>query len=86
MICPLCQAAALTSTIRPDTGVTPERPSEDVDVFYDPVGKRHHHDSNVYRTFWVCSNGHKLYRAQQPPCMVEGCGFGGQDLNGQVDP
>lgn len=66
---PLCLACL-------DAGAKPERiyggmgssTSMAVEMFWDSNGRYHHHDPNVHREHFRCSNGHDFYRTRTKDC------------------
>lgn len=78
MICEICQAQGLTSTIHPDYGCS--RTLMYCYPYYDAFGNYHSHDSNIVTRTGSCSNGHS-YRELTIDCCPSypnGCGWKGE--------
>jgi hypothetical protein len=70
VICRLCQDSGQLSTIR----VVKTNSGHLQKIhFWDEQGEEHHHNPNVVRTWFRCSNGHQFEERSSWECCV--CGF-----------
>ena len=67
MICPVCAAEGLKSTVV-SGGVA--RTLLGWAAYFDEAGVRHVHDPNKNREIYDCSNGHVFEREFRQPCPV----------------
>jgi hypothetical protein len=72
--CPTCSAAGQRSTVRITTSATKAALADKLptDHFWDEDGVEHHHNPNIIRTDYMCSNGHRFYERSSWEC---GCGY-----------
>lgn len=69
MMCPHCQQAKQRSTVR----VVRSKPTLiPKDHFFDEDGQEHHHDPNITRTDFRCSNNHTFTEVSSWECW---CGY-----------
>jgi len=74
MICPKCKELNQKSMVRPGWGSVT---SMYCPPYYDEDGKYHHHDMNIHRYSYSCSQGHSLIVVPSSKCPS--CDFGEEE-------
>lgn len=69
MICTKCRESGLRSTVHNVGTSQTQMPKEH---FFDEDGEEHHHNPNIVRTLFRCSNGHRFEERSSWQCQ---CGW-----------